>query len=241
MPAIRSSKNSKGFKSLSKNFIDTIISSTYYHHRVMVSIIVAQLILISVFKFWPAGEKQDPVFQSFEKEAFIVEEMVITKQANAPASPPKPQVPIPVPNDQVIEEEIDFPDIDDFFNQDPLAEGISTGQTGDESRISGNPDRPPRVIRIVEPVLTEGAKRANIKAMIVVNFLVNGNGTVREAYIAEIRLFDKEGRNYQVVNEIGYGLMQATIEAALQWRFRPAEEEGNQVSAYAQDIFSFGF
>ena len=226
---------------MSKIFLDTILSPTHYQHRVMVSIIMAQLILISVFRLWPQMEEEEPVYQSIQKEAFIVEEMVVTKEANAPASPPKPQVPIPVPNDEVIEDIIEFPDIDDFFTQEPMDDGITTGQTGNDQRISGNPDRPPRVIRIVEPVLTEGAKRANIKAMIVVNFLVNGDGSVREAYIAEVRLFDDNGENYKVVPEIGYGLMQATIEAALKWRFRPAEEEGDRVSAYAQDIFSFGF
>ncbi|MBO6524132.1 MAG: hypothetical protein JJ971_09910 [Balneolaceae bacterium] len=208
----------------------------------MASIIVAQLILISVFKFWPEIEYERPVFDRFEEEAIIVEEMIITRQANAPASPPKPQVPIPVPNDNIIEEEIlEFPEMDDLLNTDPLSESITTGQRGNEERISGNPDRPPRVVKIVEPVIPDEAKRADIKAIVAVNFTVFSDGTVKEAYIAEIRLYEKNGEDYKIVSDIGYGLLEATLEAAYQWRFRPATDEGGNVGAYTQDVFTFGF
>ena len=208
----------------------------------MVSIIVAQLIMISTFKLWPEREFERPVFDSFEKSAIIVEEMIITRQANAPASPPKPQVPIPVPNDEVIEEELlEFPELDDLLNTDPLSESITTGQRGDEERISGNPDRPPRVVKIVEPVIPDEAKQANIKAIIFVNFTVLSTGLVKEAYISEIRLFEDNGRDFKVVKDIGYGLLEATLEAAYQWRFRPASEDGEQVGAYTQNSFTFGF
>lgn len=227
---------------MSKHTLDTILSASHYHHRVMASIIIAQLILISVFRFWPESVNERPVFDRFEKEAIIVEEMIVTRQANAPASPPKPQVPIPVPNDQVIEEEVlDFPELDDLLNTDPLSESITTGQRGDEELISGNPDRPPRVVKIVEPVIPEEAKRANIKAVVAINFTVLSDGNVKEAYIAEIRLYEENGKDYKIVGDIGYGLLEATLEAAYQWKFRPATDNGERVGAYIQDVFTFGF
>lgn len=205
------------------------------------TIIVAQLILISVFKLWPESEKEQPVFPSFEKEAIFVEEMVVTRQADAPAAPPKPQVPVPVPNDEVIEEIIEFPEFEDFIDGDELSEAISTGQMGDEERISGNPDRPPRVVKIVEPPMPDEAKRAGIKAIIFVNFLVNSDGSVKEAYISEIRKYDASGDNYEVVQSLGYGLARASLEAAYKWKFRPANERGENVGAYTQNSFTFGF
>lgn len=226
---------------MNKRLIDTIISPPHYHHRVMASMIVAQLIIISVFKFWPQSIIEPVSFESFDKKAIIVEEMVITKQANAPASPPKPQVPIPVPNDKVIDEIIEFPELDILLNTDPLSIENSTGQTGTDEKISGNPDRSPRVIKIVEPVVPEEAKRAGIKAIIKVNFTVLSDGSVKEAYIAEINLYKENGKDFEVVNDIGYGLLEATIEAAFQWKFRPASERGENVGAYTQDIFTFGF
>lgn len=207
----------------------------------MLSIIVSQLILISVFRLWPEQEVEKEVFYSFDKEAFVVEEMIITHQANAPASPPKPQVPTPVPNDEIIEEIIEFPELDDFQTSDPLSEEFTTGQRGDEERISGNPERPPRVIKIVEPSFPTSARNAGIKAMVFVNFLVSRDGVVKEAYISEIRLYDEKGENYTVVQDIGYGLLEATIEAAYKWKFRPAKDEDELVGAYTQNSFSFGF
>ncbi len=208
----------------------------------MAAIIMAQLIFITTFKFWPESEYEQPFLDSFEREAVIVEEMIITKQANAPAAPPKPQVPIPVPNDKVIEEEIlEFPELDDLVNTDPLSEQNTTGQRGDEEQISGNPDLPPRVVKIVEPVIPDEAKNENLMAMITVNFTVLSNGNVKEAYIAEIRLYESNGKDFKVVNDIGYGLLEATLEAAYQWKFRPATESGERVGAYTQDVFTFGF
>lgn len=205
-------------------------------------IIVSQLILISVFKFWPEQEIKEAVFIYPDNEVVIVEEMVVTRQASAPASPPKPQVPIPVPTYEVIEDEIlDFPEMDDFQTENPLSESVTTGQRGDEERISGNPDRPPRIAKIYEPIVTEEAKRADIKAIVFVNFLVNRDGSVKEAYVSEVRLYDKKGENYEVVQDLRYGLIQASLEAAYKWRFLPATENGEKVGAYAQNSFTFGF
>lgn len=207
----------------------------------MVSIIVAQLILISTFKFWPASKKETVSFNQFDKKAIIVEEMIITKQANAPASPPKPQVPIPVPNDNILEEIIDFPELDNLLTIDLLSIENTTGQKGEEELISGNPDRPPRVVKIVEPVVPEGVKQAGIKATITVNFTVLSDGSVKEAYIAEIRQYKENGVDFEIVKDIGFGLLEATLEAAYKWKFRPASERGENVGAYTQDIFTFGF
>lgn len=207
----------------------------------MTAIIISQLILICTFKFWPETKVSETKIYTFDDSAIIVEEMIITKQSNAPASPPKPQVPIPVPSDIIIEDIVEFPEIDIFLNTDPLSLLESTGQRGEEERISGNPDRPPKVVKIVEPIIPEEAKQANIKAMILVNFVVLKDGTVKEAYIAEIRKFENNGKDFSIVKDIGFGLLQATIDAAYKWKFRPATENGESVAAYTQEIFSFGF
>ncbi len=227
---------------MKKEVLDIIVSSPHYQHRIMACIIVSQLIMISVFKFWPETEFKQPAFVYPDNEVIVVEEMIVTRQANAPASPPKPQVPIPAPTYEIIEEDIlDFPEMNDFQNENPLSESITTGQRGDEDLISGNPDRPPRIAKIFEPILTEEAKLADIKAIIFVNFLVNRDGSVREAYVSEVRLYDKKGENYEVVKDLRYGLIQASLEAAYKWRFVPATEGGEKVGAYTQNSFTFGF
>ena len=113
--------------------------------------------------------------------------MIITRQSNAPAAPPKPQIPIPIPNDKLIDDYIEFPELETLISFDSLSVSTTTGQRGDEERISGNPDITPRIIKIVEPTLTK-TNEIWIKSMILVNFLVSSQGIVKEAYIAEIKL-----------------------------------------------------
>lgn len=103
----------------------------------------------------------------------------------------------------------------------------------------GSPERPPGLVRIVEPTIPEAAKRANVKAQIIVNFLVGADGSVLESYISEIRVYD--GDEYEVVNEIGYGLMEAVMEAAEKWRFSAARDQGRPVQTYVENSFNIGF
>lgn len=226
---------------MNSEFLDQLLSNKHYQHRVMCTIIISQFILIGVFKLWPEQQKIEkrPIF--FEREEFVVEEMIITRQANTPASPPKPQVPIPVPNDEVIEDIIEFPELEQLVSFDSLSVSSTTGQRGDEERISGNPDRVPRILRIVEPTLTEEAVQSGIKSMILVNFTVSSRGFVLEAYIAEIRLYKGKTDEYEVVEDLEYGILQDVLEAAFKWRFRPASEDGEEVGAYIQEAFLIGF
>jgi protein TonB len=220
---------------------DQIIAPKHYQHRIMTGIIIAQLIFIAIFRFWPQKSAERTFVEFFDNEDVIVEEMIITRQANAPAAPPKPQIPIPVPNDEFIDEEILFPELENLISFDSLSTAFTTGQTGDEERISGNPDRAPRIVRIVEPTISNEAKNAKVKAMVLVNFTVGSQGQVMEAIIAEIRVYEGGGEQYTVVQDLGYGILPAVIEAAFKWRFRPAEEDGENVGAYIQEVFTIGF
>ena len=155
----------------------------------MVTIIISEFIFILIFTFWP---KQEPAIKAtifFDNEVFIVEEMIITRQTNSPATPPKPHIPIPIPTDEFIDDYIEFPELEMLISFDSLSVLITTGQRGDEERISGNPDKVPQIYKIVEPTLTTSARKSGIKSMILVNFLVSSKGTVKEAYIAEIKLY----------------------------------------------------
>ncbi len=207
----------------------------------MISIIIVELFLILIVKLWPLQEVKIPIQLYDEKELLVIEEMIITKQANTPAAPPKPQIPIPVPNDEVIEDFIVFPDLEQLISFDSLSLTNTTGQRGDEEIISGNPDKKPLILRIVEPTLSAQAQDSGIKTMIFVNFLVTSQGMVREAYIAEIRLFNNDSDTYEIVFDLGFGILQDVLEAAYKWKFKPAIEGDKKVSAYIQETFLIGF
>lgn len=211
-----------------------------HEHRFMLSLICAELILLMILKLWPVQvETSTPYDDPFTDEVIYVERAIVTQQTNAPAAPPKPEIPIPVPNDEVIEEEIDFPEFDDIFtNFDAMGEEGSS-ETGGEGKLVGSPEQEPRVVRIVEPTISDIAKRQNIKVQIIVTFLVGLNGEVEEAVVNEIRLYN--GDSYEVVDQIGYGILEATLEAASKWRFIPAKDEGERVKTYVQNSFNIGF
>jgi hypothetical protein len=225
---------------LIKKIRDIYYDELEHQHRFMLSLIYAELIVLMILKFWPAQVAPPGNFEySYNDETIYVERAIVTRQSSAPAAPPKPRIPVPVPNDEVIEEEIDFPEFDDVFSKLDSDGDQGLSSVGGEGELVGSPERPPGLIRIVEPTTPDAAKRANIKAQIFVTFLVGTDGEVEDAFISEIRLYD--GDSYKVVDRIGYGLMEATLEAALKWRFRPARDQGEPVKTYVENSFNIGF
>ena len=214
-----------------------------YRLRFMASVIAAELIALAFFNFWPIPEKGDENNQQvdFSNEVLAVEDVVRTQQESQPASPPEPQIPLPEPSDEVIEDEIlelDNLNLTDFSDSASVAK---LGNEGESNQPVSNPATPPSIIRIVEPTVPEPAKKANIKAEIWVNFLVNREGRVEEASIAQIKVYDRKTGEVQTLQTIGYGLTEATLNAALQWKFRPAKNNGKTVKAYTRQIFTYGF
>lgn len=221
---------------------NTTLKGSGYRVRILSCIVVVEILVLALFNLWPAQE-QDKTFQDvvFSEDDVMMEEVVITKQQESPPPPPKPQVPVPVPNDEIIEE--DVVELDNL-NLSDYSDSLSTrmmGARGNSDQAMSNPQTGPSVVRIVEPTVPEAAKQAKVKAEIWVNFLVNKEGQVEEANISEIRLYDDETDSYRVVNTIDYGITEATIKAALQWKFRPAKNNGQIVKAYTKHIFTYGF
>lgn len=211
----------------------------------LTAVIVAQLIALAFIKFWPVTDTSNRLFQEgdFSEDVIRFEEAIITRQASSPPPPPKPTAPIPEPTDEIIEEEItELDDIQFTENPDSLSTAAIGDQGEEEGPIAGSPEQPPRIIRIIEPSTPDAAQQANIKAEITVNFLVGTDGSVEEATIEEIRLYEgPESEDYEIVKTIDYGITEATLNAALQWKFQPAQDEGQPVRAYSTQIFTFGF
>jgi outer membrane biosynthesis protein TonB len=211
-----------------------------YHIKIMAGIALSEFVLLAVFNLWPKS-KQEPVYQSIEpsEQPIVLDNVRITRQGNTPPLPPAPVVPVEVPDYKIIQEQL--PQLDnignDIFSKMPkFKEG---GENG-EGAISKNPERPPSVTKIVEPAVPNAAKKANVKVELVVNFLVNTDGSVANVSISQIKLFNKKTGKFDMVKTIGYGIIDVTMKAAAQWRFRPAEQGGKKVKAYTKHIFTFG-
>lgn len=220
---------------------DIYFDELEHEHRFMLSLICAELIIICMLKFWPIEPNAVKEYtDTFAEEVVYIENSIVTRQTSAPAAPPKPRVPVPVPNDEIIETEVNFPDMDDLLSKYEAEGEEGFSETQGEGEFVGSPDQAVGLVRIVEPTVPEAAKQANIKARVLVTFLVGINGQVEDYYISEIRVFDKDG-NYEVVNQIGYGIMEAVLQAAGKWRFTPARDNGRPVKTYVQNSFNIGF
>lgn len=220
---------------------DKMYKQLQYRHRFMLCLISSLLIMIVIFKLWPGygQENNDKVYIEPNQEIFI-EQSIATKQETAPASPPKPQIPVPVPAEEIIEEDIELLDFEDMLSLEKIGEG-EAGQTGDSDEPVASPQRPPTPLKIIEPAIPEKARNADIIAEVHVTFLVDKKGIVEEIFISSIRKYEKNARDFEIVTEIGYGIMEASLTAAKKWRFNPAKDNGEAVKAYTTQIFSFGF
>jgi len=206
-------------------------------------VVVAELLCLLIVLYWPVSSPESTTidFSTGNEPLALIDPPVITHQQSAPSAPPAPQVPVPVPNDEAIEQEVILPQINISNFGDPLATGTgSQDQSGTEEggvgegQVVGDPQTPPRVIRIVEPTFEN---RSPNKADIYVKFLVNKDGTVENATISRILLYDEEGNPTMEVDQITDRVVKATIQAAMDWKFRPAKEDEKPVQAYSTQVF----
>lgn len=213
----------------------------FHRNRILLSLSGILLLWLLLFKFWPTPQqKYESVIYETSDQVIFIDDVEITEHGSKPPPPPKPFNPVMVPDDEVVIEDIEIPelDLDDIPELGLTDFGLGADVGSDE--IVGNPARPPSVVKIVEPVFPEGAQKAKIKAVIVVTFIVGLDGYVEDVSVSEIRLYDRKGERYQVVQTLDYGLVEATIQAAARWRFRPAKNKGDNVRAYAKHEFTFG-
>lgn len=216
------------------------LSDSSYRILILSSIAIVLLVMNGLVRFWPVTQYEPAFeFEITDQEIVLLDDIEITRQETSPPPPPRPQMPAPVPSDEVIDIEIEF-DMDlDLPELPDLEPGFGTGQTGSEPRIVSNPQIPPTVVRIVEASAPERVpEEFRGKLEMIVNFLVDETGEVEEVSIMEIRLYDEEG-NYEQLPFVQYGLMDAVLKAAMQWRFRPARQDGETVKAFTRQRFNY--
>ncbi len=210
-----------------------------YINRLLISIVLVQVFLVLLIRFWPVTTYEpDELEIDLSREQVLIDEVQITQQQSSPPPPPKPQVPQPVPSDEVIEIDIDFELDLDIPEMPDLEPGTGSATSGDENSIVSNPQVPPTVVRIVEantPDQVPPELRGNLE--MIVSFLVDKQGNVEEASIDEIRRYNNG--DYEVLPYIEYGLMDEVLRAALQWKFRPARQDGEPVRATTTQRFNY--
>ena len=73
---------------------------------------------------------------------------------------------------------------------------------------------PPRLVEKVEPAYPAAAKQAGVTGVVIVELTINERGTIDDA---------------RVLQGLGHGLDEATLDAVKQWRFEPGTIDGKPV------------
>lgn len=214
-----------------------------YLIRVQASLAGSLLLLLLAVELWPVPKAEGPrdiIYATRDMETVLLDDIVPTRQRRQPPPPPTPLPPVVVPDDRILEEDLDLDDLS-LVLEDPGTGLLPEPTPGDpigEASSGTRADSAPKPVRIVEPEYPRAARRRNIRAEIVLSVIVNRRGQVEDATIVERYLLDDEAR--QPVAELGYGLDDAALGAAARWLFRPARKDGQTVRSQHELSFKFG-
>lgn len=211
----------------------------HYILRLLAGIIAAQLLVLVCIKLWPLPAAPQPADLIYSSPDMIqMEEIVNTTQARRAPPPPPPLPPVIMADDIILEEDLTL-DFDPLTITGPPMEDIPTEPEGVLSSgvLSSEPPKP---IRIATPEYPRSAQRRKIHAEIVIALVVDKRGRVQSPRIIERYLLNQKENTRTLVNELGYGLEEAAVNAALRSLFRPAKKDGVTVDSNHQLAFKFG-
>ena len=139
----------------------------------------------------------------------------------------------------VLEETSAQPDSRGPGREDGIGSGDGTGVgegdgagvgPGSGGGIDGGPYRPgggiepPRLLHEIRPNYTEDARRRGLKGEVLLEIVVQRDGTVGDV---------------RILQSLGNGLDQSAVEAVRQWRFAPARRLGAPVAALVEVAVEF--
>ena len=194
----------------------------YYTILWETGLILALLILTALVRIELTPSETEFIYIS-EQEVVEMEEIIQTQQEEKLPAPPRPPVPVAVPNDEIFEEidimidaELDFGGMLDMPPPPPQATEDNTEPENDFYVIV---EQMPELIGGLESLQREvrypdRALRANIQGRVFVQFVVNERGEVE---------------NPRVVRGIGGGCDEEAIRVVKMAKFTPGMQRGRPV------------
>ncbi len=185
--------------------------------------ILSILIFLGAFNINLRIDNTEDVILVQKQEEVFIEEIIQTKQELKAPAPPRPTVPIEVPNDEILEDEIIDIDAELDFDEPmdiPIPPKPLQQKEDDEAEIFVVVENPPVLIggiaavqsQIVYPPL---ALKAGIEGRVIVQFVIDKNGQVL---------------NPTVVRGIGGGCDEEAVRAVLKAKFQPGLQRGRPVA-----------
>ncbi len=185
--------------------------------------ILSILIFLVAFNVNLQIDSRNEIVLIQKQEEVYIEEIIQTKQELKAPAPPRPTVPIEVPNDEILEDEIIDIDAELDFDE-PMDISIPPKpiqqKNDDEAEIFVVVENPPILIggtaavqsNIVYPPL---ALQAGIEGRVIVQFIIDKNGQVLHP---------------TVIRGIGGGCDEEAVRAVLKAKFQPGLQRGRPVA-----------
>lgn len=158
-----------------------------------------------------------------EQDVVQMEEIVQTEQEEKPPAPPRPQVPIEVPNSEIIEDqdievdaEINF---DEPLEMPPPPTEEKEEEVEDEEDFFVAVEKMPKLKGSLGDLqkkikYPEKARKAGIEGRVVVQFIVNEEGEVEDP---------------KVIRGIGGGCDEEALRVVKKAKFEPGQQRGKNV------------
>ncbi|MBN8707121.1 MAG: energy transducer TonB [Bacteroidetes bacterium] len=185
-----------------------------------VSAVATLALMIMAFVFFP-DLKNQVVLKSEVQEVVKVEEIEVTKQEVKPPPPPRPQVPVMVPNDQVMEDEVVYDSELKVEDTPPPPPPVAAAEEEEATIFEVVEDQPEPIGGIgaiqSKVVYPEIAKKAGIEGTVVIRAAIDEKGNVIKTVIAK---------------GIGAGCDEAAVEAIRKVKFKPGSQRGKPVKVW---------
>jgi protein TonB len=198
--------------------------NNYYTIFLEIGLIVTLLIFIIIMRIDLRPSVQEEIVLDVQEEV-VMEEIVQTRQEIKVPPPPRPPVPVAVPDHEIIEEvdimidaELNF---DTPLNMPPPPKPVQGEDEGEEEdeQIFVIVEQMPELIGGLESIQSkirypEVAKRAGISGRVIVQFVVNEKGEVV---------------NPQIIRGIGGGCDEEALRVVKDAKFTPGHQRGRPV------------
>ncbi len=191
-----------------------------YGLHFQIGLIASLSIFLAAFNLSITSDPPEPMVLNIQEEIFM-EEVVQTKQITTPPAPPRPLVPVEVPNDELLEDDIVQLDLEfDLDGPISLPPPPPPADANDEDQVFIVVEQPPVLIGGIASVqqrikYPELARNAGIEGRVVVQFVVTSTGEIE---------------NPRVVRGIGGGCDEAALNALKYAKFQPGYQRGRPVN-----------
>lgn len=188
----------------------------YYTLFLQFGMVAVLLLFILAVKIEFISEKPNTDLTE-EQEVTKMEDIVQTKQEEKPPPPPAPQVPVEVPNDEIIEDQ--SIDLDADMSMDEPLEMPPPPEEDDEEdffvAVENMPELKGGLASLQKKInYPEMARKAGIEGRVTIQFIVTENGNVEDP---------------KVIRGIGGGCDKEALRVVKQADFTPGRQRGKPV------------